>query len=1781
MSAEEPEIERGTYEIVRERLSAHGKELAAKAEGLNQKRLEIFGGTELAILGNERIRTENNCVPRDIKEVGDFLLFGYQVFIGLKRETRVDDVLSLHRFERDGTTFSFRPAAADAPENFLHHPKFVEEFKELFEYYKSSRLLQLRRIGDKLLAVFQIGGKLTDIRVFRWVVGKDGRVEYIDSRGEREHVFPPTHDFEWTPTTREDFVQGRHPHVNVLDEVFVECVGGDLTVKVENNTEDGLGIYREKVDEADQSLDDAQILFAKLGTLVLLKVLPYRETSWRYLVFNTRTQKVVRIDAIGQACVQLPEDHGIIFPGGYYLRSGQTKSFEREIAGMEFLRIFRSPNGEDVLYAFFERETGRTLLLPYNLIRKEVDTPLACNGFTLYPDGTLVVFRADAEPKRVHNMQLWRTPFVSDEQVKSKPPSGSFLEKVGNADLVRGISDLYGICRMVDEQEPTRQKYEDLLAASGRVVDAYYWLEHEEVGNPLATLREVRQTTESIIDEFEKVEGLRASAKRAFGEAEARTKEIFRTIYPDSWTSVDQYVGCLSALRAARGHLITLKETRYVDRGAVDALESEVVKRFDEVSGHAVDFLLEEDALAPYRARAAELEEKVGGLAKVTETDAHKKALEELAQGLDLLTDVVGSLDIEDGTVRTEILSRISEILGSLNRVRALLVNRRKELLSTEGVAEFGVQFQLLSQSVSTAITLADTPDKCDEQLSKLMLQVETLESRFSEFDEFVSQLTTKREEIYEAFSAKKQSLLDQRNRRAGSLVQAAERILQNVRRRSESVESVEALNGYFASDPMVAKLRATARTLRELDDSVNADEIEGRLKAAKEDAARILRDRLEIYEDGANVIKLGRHRFSVNSQPLELTMVPRDGGMAFHLTGTGFYERIGDPGFAETRDYWDQELVSESPLVYRGEYLAYCILEDAELGRSKRTVASLHEALRSSSGLAAIVQQQASERYDEGYERGIHDHDAALILAKLLSMHETADLLRYTPSARSLATLFWTLFDDRKKRSLWESQARSLLRLRSHFARGDAGASLAGELGSAIADKLGSLGIEVRPEDSRAAGLYLVEEIGREPQRFVLSAEAERIKQEFDKHMRQSGAERDFEQDLRALRDDPARAYGVAERWVAAFLEGAEAPEDVTRTAREAVVAILHETAVSRETSSASTASLVEGLLGQHPRLQQGRMSLRIDEFLSRVGHFRHHRVPGFREFQRKRHEILEREREALRLEEYKPRVMASFVRNRLINDVYLPLIGDNLAKQIGTVGETKRTDLMGLLLLISPPGYGKTTLMEYIASRLGLVFMKVNGPALGHAVKSLDPAEAGNATARQEVEKLNLALEMGNNVLLYLDDIQHTHPELLQKFISLCDAQRKIEGVWRGRTRTYDLRGKKFVVCMAGNPYTESGAKFQIPDMLANRADTYNLGDILEGKGDLFSLSYIENSLTSNAVLAPLTTREPGDVDKLVRMAKGEAIEADQLSHGYSAVELSEILSVLQKLIRVQQTLLAVNQQYILSASQQDAYRTEPPFKLQGSYRNMNKLAEKVVAAMNDEELERVIDDHYLGEAQTLTKGAEENLLKLAEMRGRNTPKQQERWSEIKKSFVRNLRMGGAEDDPATRLTGQLSLVSEKLEDIGESIDRAVERRPASIAVDPDFHAFSAPAPVPPTVDVKLDLTPYLEKLHEVLEALRNGAREKAPPSSPPPDYELISREAYLIEGTLIPLVKLMAHRFRGYRGITDPKLKRVIAKLEYVDDIPALVSALEQINVSALAEVTDEPDAGEETS
>ncbi|HET8772493.1 MAG TPA: hypothetical protein VFP80_01830, partial [Thermoanaerobaculia bacterium] len=78
----------------------------------------------------------------------------------------------------------------------------------------------------------------------------------------------------------------------------------------------------------------------------------------------------------------------------------------------------------------------------------------------------------------------------------------------------------------------------------------------------------------------------------------------------------------------------------------------------------------------------------------------------------------------------------------------------------------------------------------------------------------------------------------------------------------------------------------------------------------------------------------------------------------------------------------------------------------------------------------------------------------------------------------------------------------------------------------------------------------------------------------------------------------------------------------------------------------------------------------------------------------------------------------------------------------------------------------------------------------------------------------------------------------------------------------------------------------------------------------------------------------------------------------------------------------------------------------------------------------------------------------------------------------------------------------------------------------------------------------------------------------ATPAPQQDnLISRESYLISGTLIPLLRFMAHRFKSYRAVSDPRIKQAIANLERVEDLGGLVSALEGISVSALATLTEE--------
>jgi putative sterol carrier protein len=1637
--AQGEQLDQGTYEVIKNRLGTQGGELRSKLDQLNDARKDVFGSIEFKLTNTDRITTAHNCIPRDMVAIGSRVLVGYNVQFGLKQGIALTDVFAAFDFA-DG---KFDPK----PLEILNNEQFKKDFADLYRFYKTTTFAKFFIKGPFLYMKFRVGRDVNDFKAFKWAfegTGDDRTIKYIDNRSDHEVRYPDQHDFTWTRAGRDEQRPGAHPHIAIDDRIFVETVGGDLTIKVEDNTSTGQGIYSEPVDDPDQTLDDAEYQYVVDGHLILLRIRPYQERSHRYFIFNDKLKEVHRCDALGHACVMLPDDHGLIFAGGYYLATGELQSFPNVPDDLTFEKRVAAPNGEDHLYVFYNRETGTYVLMAYNLIAQKVETPTICNGYAFMEDGTLVYFIADSEPQKHHAVQVWQTPIVGPNFVPMEQ-SDSYLYKIGNRDIVRGMAECTQVLGLIDRDDPYAELYLDIVATTSDLIDSFFWLGDEACFGLAQTLSGIRDTAQAAVGEFEKVTRIRRNTRQQTDAVAQEAKDLVNRNATRIYDNINVYVEALGSLRGVRGKIIGLKELRYADIALIDSLEKEVQEQVDALSQKTVAFLLQDASLQPYEEAAAEHEATIAEVTKVTEAKELEEAILKTNGELEMLIDIVGNLKIDDATQRTAIIDGISAIFAELNASRTKLRNKMQELGKTEGIAEFNSQLKLLNQSVVNYLDLCDTPEKTEQYLTKVMVQVEELEGRFAEFDEFVLQLTEKRDEVYNAFENRKVQLIEKRNKRANALAQAADRILGGIKSRIESMDSVESINGYYAGDLMIDKLRDIIEELAELDDTVKVDDIQSRLKSTREDAVRQLKDRNELQE-GGNVIRFGQHRFSINTQNIDLTTVLRDDKMQLHLAGTRFFEPITDPEFNATRPVWDREVVSESDEVYRAEFLAYLIYtQSADPASGNGEVPPLEDlaALEDDERLK-LVQKYMAPRYSEGYTKGVHDADAARILRELVDIGTSIGLLRFPSEARAIASMFWLTRGDNAERALLRAQLVGFGAVRRLFPEAQKQQLYINRAQSLLADFA-----QQHPVFDTAlveqAGTYLYQQLTTDASGFITSPEASALCEAFEQQLKDTAKQTDFEQSLSDLADHPVETFTLIRDWLGAFLQGDESPAEVDALREyidEAAVLIFEGRAELGRVLDVSVRRTITGLIGTHRNIKSETIELHFNSFMSRLARFTAEDVPRFEQYTAMKKRFIEDARDEMRLEEFEPKVLTSFVRNKLIDSVFLPLIGDNLAKQIGTTGENKRTDRMGLLLLISPPGYGKTTLMEYIANRLGIVFMKINGPAIGHGVTSLDPNEATNASAREEVEKLNLAFEMGDNVLIYLDDIQHTNPELLQKFISLCDAQRRIEGVYKGKTRTYDLRGRKVAVVMAGNPYTESGESFRIPDMLSNRADTYNLGDIIGEHGEAFKLSYLENCLTSNPTLNALATRSQSDVYAVIKYAQTGSREGLEFEGNYATQEIEEMSSVMRKLFKIRDVILSVNQQYILSAGQEDQYRTEPPFLLQGSYRNMNRLAEKVVPVMNDDELMRLIIATYEQDAQTLTTGAEANLLKFKELIGVITDKEQQRWTDIKQAFQRNNAVNALGGDKTAAVVSQLSAFNQGLGGIKDAIGTAVAK-------------------------------------------------------------------------------------------------------------------------------------------
>ena len=918
------------------------------------------------------------------------------------------------------------------------------------------------------------------------------------------------------------------------------------------------------------------------------------------------------------------------------------------------------------------------------MIEQKLDTPLICHGFTRFEGGELICFSGQDEPQKHHTIQLWKTPYIS-ESFQVPHETDSYLNKIGNKDIVRGMAECHELLGLIYRKDAYENLYIDLVKLTSAVLDSYFWINHSETFALGEVVLEIRRAAEAAVSEYEKVLQLKQNTKKTTVEVESQTSSAFTNIDHRRFDKIDDFVQSLASLRSLRGDVISLRDLRYVDHGLVDRLEQSVGERTEKLATRCVSFLLREDALKTYADRIAAVTEQIQTVEKVADARKVEQEIEASSNELEMLIDIVSNLKVEDTTQRTAIIDNISTNFSRINQSRAALKRRIKELMSVEGVAEFNAQIKLLNQGVVNYLDVSDSPEKCDDFLTKLMIQVEELEGRFSEFDEFVEQLTEKREEIYAAFESRKLAIVESRNKRANSLAKSADRILSGIRSRTEQLKTINEINGYFAADLMIDKVRDIVRQLGELEDTVKVDDIQSRLKSIREDAVRQLKDKQELFVDGENIIKLGNRQFTVNRQPLDLTTVYRNDALQLHLTGTNFFEEIEDERLMATRDVWDQDVVSENRDVYRVEYLTFCLMKSLETD-AEYSVESL--ARMSDEDLLKFIQKFMGPRYSEGYIKGVHDQDAFLLLRSLLKVQPALGLLRYQSGARALASLYWEYFCDPETKALFASKLTGFGRIMQVFPQTGQQQYYVNEL----QNQLSQFVLQQSYFDQaliQEAAEYLFQELVR-GEAFVISKQAADLYLEFEKYLKHNNALERLQESLANTNESPANWFLLARDWVQAYLDHLDSDEDFDYLDEVALLLLQDKLDRSRLIDATVTAQ-ISGLSGSHARIQNGEYHLHFNRYMKRLTEFESVNVPRYQSYLELKKEIVDRARHAMRLDEFRPRVLTSFVRNRLLDEVYLPVIGDNLAKQMGEAGEQKRTDRMGLLMLVSPPGYGE----------------------------------------------------------------------------------------------------------------------------------------------------------------------------------------------------------------------------------------------------------------------------------------------------------------------------------------------------------------------------------------------------------------------------------------------------------------------------------------------------------
>ncbi len=151
------------------------------------------------------------------------------------------------------------------------------------------------------------------------------------------------------------------------------------------------------------------------------------------------------------------------------------------------------------------------------------------------------------------------------------------------------------------------------------------------------------------------------------------TEELLKKLEYGTFDNVNEYVDVLGEIRNLRGKIVSLRDLMYVDPELVDKLDGSVKDKNDEFSNQCITFLIGPDGLKPYEDAIDDLKSGIDDVTKSQEGVELSEKMDKTSGDLELLMDIVSNFKIDDPTVSTEIIEKISSLFSMLNNAKAKL----------------------------------------------------------------------------------------------------------------------------------------------------------------------------------------------------------------------------------------------------------------------------------------------------------------------------------------------------------------------------------------------------------------------------------------------------------------------------------------------------------------------------------------------------------------------------------------------------------------------------------------------------------------------------------------------------------------------------------------------------------------------------------------------------------------------------------------------------------------------------------------------------------------------------------------------------------------------------------------------------------------------------------------------------------------------------------------------------------------------------------------------------